>query len=96
MLLVDTLIESRLVEWLEGAYKKFGDTLAGDVCCSGSVAHSGEGEWSVATAKEFSIDVPVTKAAFDFRVASEMKPSYTGQVVSSLRYMFGGHDVRPE
>lgn len=91
-----SVIESRLIGWLSDAYKKFGDELNGEACCTGSVAHSGEGEWSVRTAEELSVPAPVIKAAFDFRVASVAKPSYTGQVVSALRYMFGGHEVKPK
>ncbi|TSC62340.1 MAG: 6-phosphogluconate dehydrogenase [Parcubacteria group bacterium Gr01-1014_48] len=91
-----SVIESRLVGWLSDAYKRFGDDLNAKTCCTGSVSHSGEGEWSVQTAEEFSVPAPVIKAAFDFRVASQTNPSYTGQVVSALRYMFGGHDVKPK
>jgi 6-phosphogluconate dehydrogenase len=91
-----SVIESRLVGWLSDAYKKFGDALQAETCCNGSVSHSGEGAWSVQAAEEFSVATPVIKAALDFRIASQMNPSYTGQVVSALRFMFGGHDVRPK
>lgn len=91
-----SVIESRLVGWLADAYKKFGDDLLGEECCIGSIAHSGEGEWTVQTGKELGVSVPAIKASFDFRVGSQLNPSYNGQVQSALRYMFGGHDAKPK
>ena len=88
-----SVIESRLVGWLESGYQKNGLDLAG---ISGVVAHSGEGQWTVETAKELKIPVPVIEASFQFRVESAQNPSYTGQVVSVLRNEFGGHNVNSE
>jgi len=85
-----SVIESRLIGWLQSAYKQNGQSLS-DI--SGKVSHSGEGKWTVETAKELNIDVPVIEASLDFRVASQKNPSYTGQVVSALRGQFGGHKV---
>jgi len=85
-----SVIESRLVGWLESGYQKHGNDLEG---ISGTVAHSGEGLWTVETAQELEVPTPVIKASLDFRVASTEYPSYTGQVVSTLRNEFGGHDV---
>lgn len=85
-----SVIESRLVGWLKTAFEKFGENLDE---ISGSVAHSGEGEWTVETAKELRVPVHVIERAYKFRVQSQKKPSYTGKVVSALRNMFGGHDV---
>lgn len=86
-----SVIESRLVGWLKSAYEKYGEGLKE---ISGSVAHSGEGEWTVKTAKELGIPVPVILGAFKFRIQSQKKPSYIGKVVSALRNQFGGHNVR--
>jgi 6-phosphogluconate dehydrogenase len=85
-----SVIESKLVGWLQSGYEKHGIEL-GDV--SGSVKHSGEGQWTVETAKELNIPVPIIEASLQFRIDSTTKPSYTGQVVSTLRNEFGGHDV---
>ncbi len=85
-----SVVESRLVGWLASAYEKYGADLVG---VSGSVAHTGEGEWTVKAAKEFGIPVPIIEAAFQFRVASAKRPSYIGQVLSALRNQFGGHEV---
>lgn len=96
-----SVIESRLVGWLESAYKEEGVELS---AISGEVSHSGEGQWTVAEAKNCvgkdgsskNIPVPVIEASFQFRLDSTGNPSYTGQVVSALRNQFGGHSVKKE
>ena len=45
-----SVVESRLVGWLGGAYAELGSDLEG---VSGVVGHTGEGAWTVETAKEF-------------------------------------------
>ncbi len=87
----DSVIESRLVGWLKDAYATYGPGLD-DV--SGMVAHSGEGQWTVEVAKELGVPVPIIEGALQFRIDSQDSPSYTGQVVSALRNMFGGHEVK--
>lgn len=83
-----SVIESRLVEWLRGGFETYGVEL---VEMSGSPAHSGEGEWTVKTAEELGVPVPIIKGSYEFRVQSKDDPSYTGKVVSVLRNQFGGH-----
>lgn len=83
-----TVIESRLVGWLKKAYEQFGEDLES---ISGSVEHTGMGEWTSNTAKELGVPVPIIKGAFDFRVNSSKNPSYSGKVLSALRNQFGGH-----
>ncbi|MGZ5392397.1 MAG: 6-phosphogluconate dehydrogenase, partial [Mycobacterium sp.] len=56
--------------------------------------HSGEGRWTVETAKELNIPVPIIESSLQFRIDSEKKPSYTGKVVSVLRSEFGGHNEK--
>ncbi len=94
-----SVIESRLVGWLQKAYQEEGVELE---AISGEVSHSGEGLWTVEEAKnckisdtEFmEIPVPVIEASLQFRIDSQGNPSYTGQVVSALRNQFGGHSVK--
>ena len=83
-----SVIESRLVGWLAKAYREHGAVLKG---ISGTVGHTGEGEWTVKLAKKLKVPVPIIEGAFKFRVQSKKKPSYTGQVLSALRNQFGGH-----
>jgi 6-phosphogluconate dehydrogenase (decarboxylating) len=48
----------------------------------------------VKTAKKLGVAVPAIKAAFDFRVRSAKKPSYTGKILTMLRSQFGGHGIK--
>jgi 6-phosphogluconate dehydrogenase len=85
-----SVIESRLIGWLKSGLEEYGMEMAG---ISGSVAHSGEGEWTVLTAKELDIDVPIIEGSLEYRKLSQTEPSFTGKIVSLLRNQFGGHNV---
>jgi glucose-6-phosphate 1-dehydrogenase len=85
-----SVIESRLIEWLKEAFEVYGEELKE---VSGKVAHTGEGEWTVKTAKEFNIKAKVINDALKFRIESEKNPNYTGKILSALRARFGGHKV---
>ncbi len=88
-----SVIESRLVGWLKGAYEKHGKELVG---ISGSAAQSGEGMWTVDAAKELGTPAPIITGSLDFRLQSEKKPNYAGKIISALRNEFGGHEVSEE
>ena len=85
-----SVIESRLIEWLKHAFEEYGEDLKE---IAGSVSQSGEGLWTVEAGKELGIPVPIIEGALNFRMQSQNKPSYTGQIVSALRNQFGGHEV---
>ena len=85
-----SVIESRLVAWAKSAFEEYGEDLG---AISGSVSASGEGLWTVETAKELGVPVLIIEGSLRFREESQSKPSYTGQVVSALRNQFGGHAV---
>lgn len=85
-----SVIESRLVGWLEGGYLMFGEELKK---VSGSVAYTGEGEWTVKTGKKWRMKLPVIEDSFKFRVRSKRAPSYMGKILSVLRNQFGGHSI---
>ncbi|MBI3624049.1 glucose-6-phosphate dehydrogenase [Candidatus Saccharibacteria bacterium] len=85
-----SVIESRLMKWLEQAFQLHGASLKK---VSGNVGHTGEGEWTVEAAKRLGIKARVIEEALRFRVESEKNPSYTGQLLSALREQFGGHPV---
>ncbi|OGZ42503.1 MAG: 6-phosphogluconate dehydrogenase (decarboxylating) [Candidatus Ryanbacteria bacterium RIFCSPHIGHO2_02_FULL_45_43] len=85
-----SVIESRLVGWLKEAFHRHGEDLAG---VSGSVVHTGEGLWTVETAKEMGISVPIIEGSLRFREDSKQRPSYTGKILSALRNQFGWHDI---
>lgn len=88
-----SVVSSSLVKWLGEAYAKFGDNLDHKECCSGEVQHSGEGQWTVDTAKELHVPIAIIEGALEFRKKTKDNPSYTGQVVSAMRHQFGGHDT---
>lgn len=85
-----SVIESRLAGWLQKAFELHGENLS---AVSGSVEHTGEGEWTVKTAKELGIKARVIEEALKFRIESEKNPSYAGKILSALREQFGGHSA---
>lgn len=88
-----SVIESRLVGWLADAFRIHGEKLTG---VSGTVAHTGEGQWTVDAAKKLKVDVKIIEGALEFRKKSAANPDYTGQVLSALRGQFGGHATTTE
>ena len=90
-----SVIESRLIGWLESGFEKFGQELK-DV--SGTVAATGEGEWTIKTGKKWNMKLPTIEDGFKFRMQSK-KPGrstgdvYMGKILSALRNQFGGHSV---
>jgi len=86
----NSIITSRLTGWLEEGFEKYGDDLKK---ASGVVAHTGEGEWTVKTAKELGVSAPIIKDSFLFRVRSKKNPTFTGKILSTLRAVFGGHKI---
>lgn len=85
-----SVIESKLMGWLENALRIYGDDLS---VISPVVSHTGEGAWTVQAAEEIGVKVKVIEDALQFRIDSEKNQTYTGQVVSALRNQFGGHKV---
>jgi glucose-6-phosphate 1-dehydrogenase len=86
-----SVVESRLMGWLQRAFELHGEGLE---TVSGTVAHTGEGAWTVEAAERERVEAKVIAEALAFRVRSETQPSYMGQVLSALREQFGQHDVR--
>ncbi|QQG46309.1 MAG: glucose-6-phosphate dehydrogenase [Candidatus Niyogibacteria bacterium] len=86
----NSIITSRLTGWLEEGFKKYGEDLKK---ASGVVAQTGEGEWTVKTAKELGVPAPIIKRSYLFRVRSKKSPSFTGKILSTLRAVFGGHKI---
>lgn len=85
-----SVVESRLVGWLKSGFEKYGEGLDQ---ISGSVAHTGEGLWTVEAAREYGVQVPIIEGSLNFRNESQKNPSYTGQVLSALRNQFGQHEA---
>ena len=62
---------------------------------SGRVSDSGEGRWTLNAAIEEGAPVPVLSAALYQRFASRGEDEFAAQLLSAMRYEFGGHVERP-
>jgi len=58
---------------------------------TGHVSDSGEGRWTLSAAIDESVPTPVLSAALFQRFASRGESDFADQVLSALRYQFGGH-----
>ncbi|MCL4358227.1 MAG: glucose-6-phosphate dehydrogenase [Patescibacteria group bacterium] len=85
-----SVIESKLIGWLEEGLADFGQELKK---VSGRVDQTGEGKWTIETAKKMKEPVEAIAAAFKFRLKSAKKPSYAGKILTILRAKFGGHKL---
>lgn len=90
-----SVIESRLVGWTEEALRE--DPRLSEY--NSKIDHTGEGEWTVKTAEELGVSVPVLKDSFQVRVDSEKvdeksADGYRNKAVSAMRGKFGGHLVK--
>jgi 6-phosphogluconate dehydrogenase len=63
---------------------------------SGRVADSGEGRWTIDAAIEEAVPVDVLAAALFARFRSRVEFSYADQLLSAMRYGFGGHVEMPQ
>lgn len=86
-----SVIESRLVGWLADGFTSYGEDLD-DI--SGSASASGEGLWTIETAKKIGVPTVVIEDSVQARTESQKKPSYQGKLISVMRNQFGGHDVK--
>ena len=63
---------------------------------SGRVADSGEGRWTIDAAMEESVSVDVLAASLFARYRSRVEESYADQLLSAMRFGFGGHVEMPQ
>ena len=63
---------------------------------SGRVADSGEGRWTIDAAMEEAVPVDVLAASLFARYRSRVEESYADQMLSAMRYGFGGHVEMPQ
>lgn len=90
-----SVIESRLVGWTREALEE--DPQLSEY--SSKINHTGEGEWTIKTAKELGVDPVVIEDSFQVRVDSERveenSPNgFRNKAVSAMRGKFGGHSVK--
>jgi glucose-6-phosphate 1-dehydrogenase len=86
-----SVIESKLIEWLGNGLLSHGQDLE-DV--TSTVAHTGEGSWTIKAAQELNVESPVISDSLQFRIDSKNNPSYIGKILSVLREQFGGHSSK--
>lgn len=90
-----SVIESRLVGWTEEALREDADLTD----TSPEIKASGEGEWTVKTAKELGVSAPVIEDSLKVRQqsagVSEVSPDgFRNKIVSAQRGKFGRHPVK--
>lgn len=85
-----SVVESRLVGWLQESLKKYGNDLE---ALSGAAGFNGEGEWTVNVGNEMGVPVKAIQDAVNFRKESQGKPSFMGKIVTAMRNAFGGHSI---
>ncbi len=62
---------------------------------SGRVSDSGEGRWTMIAAIEEGVPAHVLSAALFNRFTSQGEADFADQLLSALRYQFGGHEEKP-
>jgi len=88
-----TVIESRLIGWAQEAFAE--NPKLSNI--SSTINHTGEGEWTIQTAKELGVEVPVIEKSFQVRVNSSSEvENFRNKVVSILRNKFGHHKASKE
>ena len=63
---------------------------------SGRVADSGEGRWTIDAAMEEAVPIDVLAAALFARYRSRIDVSFADQMLSAMRFGFGGHVEMPQ
>jgi 6-phosphogluconate dehydrogenase len=62
---------------------------------AGRVSDSGEGRWTIKAAIDEGVPVPVLSTALYERFSSRGEADYQDQLLSAMRYQFGGHVEKP-
>ena len=84
-----SVIRSWLMELAEESFKQDPNLET----IQGVIDSSGEGKWTIETALDLNIPVPVIATSLFVRNASQFENSFSNRVVAMLRHQFGGHAV---
>ena len=87
-----SVISSWLLDLSAAALAK--DQMLADF--SGNVADSGEGHWTIEAAMEEAVPVNVLSAALFARYRSRVEHTFGDQLLSAMRFGFGGHVEMPQ
>ncbi len=63
---------------------------------AGQVSDSGEGRWTIQAAVEMGVPASVLTASLYERFASRSEDEFANQVLSAMRFEFGGHEEKPK
>jgi len=85
-----SIIQSYLLEKIEGALEK--DPKLEKI--RGDVSDSGEGRWTIQTAIECGVDVPVLAQSLFTRFRSRKSDPFSDRLLAAMRREFGGHAVK--
>lgn len=86
-----SVIRSWLLELTQNIFTEHGQDLD---FVSGKVASSGMGQWTVETAQDVHVAVPVIKKSLEVRAESlQTGGTYATKLVALMRNQFGGHAV---
>jgi len=61
----------------------------------GRVSDSGEGRWTIMAAIDEAVPAPVLTAALYARFSSRGEANFQNQLLSAMRFQFGGHVEKP-
>ncbi|MCI1859832.1 MAG: decarboxylating 6-phosphogluconate dehydrogenase [Sporolactobacillus sp.] len=84
-----SVIRSWLMELCEDAFRKDADLAQ----IKGVVEATGEARWTVKTALDYEIPVPIIALSLMMRNRSKEEDSFSAKVVAALRNEFGGHKM---
>jgi 6-phosphogluconate dehydrogenase len=86
----NSVISSRLVGWTQAAFEI--DPNLEKI--SSKIDHTGEGEWTINTAHELGVEVPIIEESLEVRKRSTAESdNFSDKTVSAMRGQFGGHPV---
>lgn len=84
-----SVIRSWLIELMESIFSKSKNLEN----VRGVMNASGEGKWTVETALELKVPVPVIALSLMMRDRSLDENAFAGKIIASLRNEFGGHEI---
>jgi 6-phosphogluconate dehydrogenase len=84
-----SVVRSWLMELTKNALEKDQDLQS----IKGVMHSSGEGKWTVETALEMGVPMPVITMSLLMRYRSQTEDTFSGKIVAALRNQFGGHAV---
>jgi 6-phosphogluconate dehydrogenase len=89
----NTIVSGFLMECLKEAYQQDPSLSR----WNGPVSQSGEAQWMIEHAVDQGLDIPVIRAALDYRIATQkhtaLQTGLMARVLNALRATFGGHRV---